>query len=901
MPIKSKAEQDETQFPSLKFRFDWRPYQKRVLEAIEHHLSDQRLHVVAAPGAGKTVLGLEIFRRLEKHTFILSPTRIIRDQWLQRLTDFCDTDDPLSMDWVSNRLNNPQILTSITYQALHSKSRIDEEIDSDENEDDDETETETVDAAFVLEIFKQHRVQVIILDEAHHLRTEWWKVLDQLCEAIPELIIVALTATPPYDSKAPEWKRYTELCGPIDEEISVPELVKAGTLCPHQDYIWAVDVSPSERQRIKVYDDQVKQLLNHLVNDETFCTCVLEHPWLDEEPDEAGVYNDPQAAMALLIFLKHKTGNPAPKLCAILDISGKDIPALTRTWWQILLEHLLLRGSVKQSASALAYYDELKKRLRSLELLRKNELSIMRSRRLERSLALSGQKANACLLIHKLEIKQRGDDLRQVILTDYIRDEALSMANSLGTSTLGAWPVFKTLCEKSSIPASVAMLTGRMSIVHETLVESLTMATEEHKLVFTPFDPLPGYVKVSGPLNLLTNSFTSLLIKGRIKTLVGTGALLGEGWDAPAVNSLILASSVGTYMLTNQMRGRAIRIDRSTPEKISSIWHLVALDAKSDSGLGDFYELKRRFEIFVGLSERNLNIESGFERMKASGLEPGPAGLGINACFANNRQMISRFHNIATVSERWKKALASDLNSRIVPSVETENLPRFRSFQLRNTLGHLLFLLMNALGCWLSWGEVYARQKGPFFAIFIVTGIGTAWMVLSRFRETLSVLRICLRHLPVDGALRQIGEALCRALCEAGMIETPFRRLHIHAVCAWDKSYYLSLSGGTYYESSLFADGLAELLGPIDNPRYLVIREGNFLGRKRDDYHAVPFRLAAKKELAEIFYRAWVRHVGPSDLIYTRSEEGRAALIHAQARAFTAAFKEQTRRLDRWQ
>lgn len=51
------------------------------------------------------------------------------------------------------------------------------------------------------------------------------------------MVLVALTATPPYDSDHLEWSRYQELCGPIDEEISVPELVKAGTLCVHQDDI----------------------------------------------------------------------------------------------------------------------------------------------------------------------------------------------------------------------------------------------------------------------------------------------------------------------------------------------------------------------------------------------------------------------------------------------------------------------------------------------------------------------------------------------------------------------------------------------------------------------------------------------------------------------------------------
>ena len=55
---------------------------------MERHLDDDRLHVVAAPGAGKTTLSLEVFRRLGKPALVLTPTLTIRDQWLLRLRDF---------------------------------------------------------------------------------------------------------------------------------------------------------------------------------------------------------------------------------------------------------------------------------------------------------------------------------------------------------------------------------------------------------------------------------------------------------------------------------------------------------------------------------------------------------------------------------------------------------------------------------------------------------------------------------------------------------------------------------------------------------------------------------------------------------------------------------------------
>lgn len=43
---------------------------------------------------------------------------------------------------------------------------------------------------------------------------------------VDNLKIIALTATPPYDSTPAMWTRYMNMCGEIDEEITIPELVK---------------------------------------------------------------------------------------------------------------------------------------------------------------------------------------------------------------------------------------------------------------------------------------------------------------------------------------------------------------------------------------------------------------------------------------------------------------------------------------------------------------------------------------------------------------------------------------------------------------------------------------------------------------------------------------------------
>ncbi|SBS37409.1 Type III restriction enzyme, res subunit [Marinomonas spartinae] len=892
-------------FESMKFKHPWRPYQERVLNVIKDHLDDRRLHIVAAPGAGKTTLGLEVFRTLGKPTLVLSPTRVIRDQWIERIKDFVQNEDgsPLDcyqLDWVSNSIQNPQILTSITYQALHAKFAEELSVNEEEDvnlEDDDGLKDDEVNR--FIKVIESQNIQMIILDEAHHLRSEWWRALEKVCEYFPNVILVSLTATPPYDAQGSEWNRYEQLCGPIDEEISIPELVKAGTLCAHQDFIWACDATISEKDQIKEYDHRVSTLCDTLFHSTEFEGIVLSHPWLQSEKIEAEIIKEPHVAIALLTYIKAKSLPMKDSLMALLDMKAEDIPELGRHWWQVLLESILFSKTTQHTDVQKQALDHLKKQLKASELLHKRELSLERSRRIDRSLSLSASKVLACSTIHQLEYKYRGERLRQVVLTDYIRDEALSSGLDTGEVNLGAWPVFKSITSSSAIPDQIGLLTGRTSIIPTKKLSLLLRHIKSHHVKTESMGNNGQYQKVVAPLNQLTSAFTELLMNGDIKVLVGTRSLLGEGWDAPAVNSLILASSVGSFMLTNQMRGRAIRVNSKHKDKVSSIWHLVAINTEYDAGWSDAFNLVSRFQTFVGLSEKELAIESGFDRMNATGLKSDNMFNKTAPISRNNKQMVRRYRKRELIAERWKKALTIDGTARVIPSVKTNKIPNLRGFVLKHSFSYLLVQMLVILSGIMT-GSFYLSLNNPSL-LWVLMLVGIIGALIYKLPQTISMIKIACFFLPVDGALKRIGKALAESLCQAGFIETSIRRMVTNVTKLEDGSFYIALSGCSFYESSVFADCLAEILAPIDNPRYLILREGRFLGSLRDDYHAVPMRFAAKKDLAQLFYKAWKKNVGLSELIYTRTEEGRRRLLRAKMKAFSSTFKDEVKRQDRWQ
>ena len=56
----------------LSFKGQWRQYQQRVLDKAESFMDDGKIHLVAAPGSGKTTLGIEFIQRFGNPTLVFS-------------------------------------------------------------------------------------------------------------------------------------------------------------------------------------------------------------------------------------------------------------------------------------------------------------------------------------------------------------------------------------------------------------------------------------------------------------------------------------------------------------------------------------------------------------------------------------------------------------------------------------------------------------------------------------------------------------------------------------------------------------------------------------------------------------------------------------------------------------
>ncbi len=897
------------------FQNTWRSYQARVLEHLDSYLDDKRVHIVAAPGSGKTVLGLEIIRRIDQPTLVLAPTITIRDQWVDRLVGLFMPVGSSRPSWISTDLRKPASLTIVTYQAIHSlcSGEINKELDDINEEENrnqspkhagDDPNHHIEQAVQFPEVLTQAGFRTLAVDEAHHLRAEWWRTLKFVAEHLNKPTIVALTATPPYDVSPFEWQRYEELCGAVDAEVSVPELVLSGDLCPHQDYVYFSVPSAMEQKVLSEFRAAVDSFVQRLRSNTAFMAALVIHPWLRSPNTHVEeILDNPQYLSSMVVYLHAVGEEVSTDVLHTLGLSRQRIPALDLEWLEILLSYCLYDNR-ERSLESEAVLKTLRRELLELGAVEHRRIKLRNPADHMKLLTTSVTKLKSIQEIVALESRAQGNGLRCVVLTDFIRKAEMPRNGEEGAvfEDIGVVPIFETLRRTELANVRLGVLSGSLVIVPRTAEAVLREAAvalgvrpTDLSVTSLAHDVNYSAVELHGEYHQgMVRLMTCVFDRGGITALVGTKSLLGEGWDAPCIDTLILASFVGSYVLSNQMRGRSIRVDPNVPLKTANIWHLVCVEPGT-FGPGEDYELLvRRCSAFVGISAAAHSIENGTERLGF-----GQPPFSREQIMQINTKTCGRALDRAGLRTSWQEALASGTNKEMVDGLKAAEEALPRGFVLANTITALLvqawFIFLTVFFSFLRGAVRFPSSQDGLARLAAVAGLAAAislpWALLALWRF--------VRHGTPERSIREIGRAVLESLQYEGCIDRSASQMRVYANRNDDGTVFCWVGGSTGRDQAAFLRALREVLRPIENPRYL-------LARKRlwrvfgEDYFAVPDVLARKKEFAEFFAKRWGRLIGPVQLVYARTPEGRRMLLKARVHSLAGAFQKRSERVSCW-
>jgi superfamily II DNA or RNA helicase len=311
-------------FANLHFRYPFRRYQRMVLDVLDGQAGfDHKYHIVAPPGSGKTIVGLELIRRFGQPAVVFCPTTTIQKQWQEKVGMF--TSDAAWLDQHTSL--DPRRLAEInvlTYQVLSTPGEnlefveriaverwVDDLLESNKAHTATEarqrivTLKEANPKAHRREISKRYRrlkreflhdgtlegrqflhpnaralidrivaqgTGTVVLDECHHLLDYWAFILRELLKALPGVRVVGLTATLPDPENQAEYENYTSLLGEVDFEVPTPAVVKEGNLAPYRDLVHFCEPSPREQ-------DYLHQIQRHF--EETVWQATNSTPFQD--------------------------------------------------------------------------------------------------------------------------------------------------------------------------------------------------------------------------------------------------------------------------------------------------------------------------------------------------------------------------------------------------------------------------------------------------------------------------------------------------------------------------------------------------------------------------------------------------------------------------------------------
>ena len=831
-------------FGQFKFRYEFRNYQKRALDEVHRYMEDDKIHIVAAPGAGKTILALQLLVEIEKNTLILVPTIALREQWIERFGEDFANGQSISK-FISNDITDVKPITVVTYQSLHSACKDSE--------------------ATVCDILKEQKVGLIILDEAHHLKESWCRTLEKVLESIKGVKVISLTATPPYDVSNHEWKKYIELCGEIDTEITIPELVKEDSLCPHQDYVYFNFPTNKQLCAIEKYREERNKIFTELCESNEFVTAISLHPGiinLDEHIDY--FLNNFDYYISMLSFLEYR-GVSITERVAKKEIK---IPNFNLKYMEILLTKCLFtdKNSYKDFAD---YFKDIKRKLNEVGAIQESKVQLLDNKETKLLITQNIGKLNSINEIISNEYEFMQNKLKMVVVTDYIREDIYEIQEDAEVNAIGAIPIFKSIRDKLEDKVSIAVLTGRIVIVPTNMREALITICNKRGITEIEATELAydfDYCKVAFSEKVkkyMVSIITELFEKNDVQVLIGTGALIGEGWDAPFVNTLIMATFISSFVTSNQIRGRAIRTNKNDKDKVANVWHLVCLEQvegknnEKEYNFGvDYDVLKRRFKTFEGVC-----IEDDAHVQEEALIDTGIARLGIDdksgwshdGIVSVNAEMAKAASERSRVNEIWQEALENYVpikRCKIARADCNENV--YKQFKAETT-----------------------RVLVTVVAILVLSGICfTAFLVWKNVIVALAAMGL-IAGLAIQSGHRvrhhylviKFARAVLSTLVEIAIIE------RVSKIIVQQKTDEVNfhMTEGSTVERARYNACLKEMLSPIENPRYLVkIKRG---------YYQVPAVIGKNKKGVQILEKYLRKEFLRVGLLYTKTPVGKWQLL----------------------
>ena len=898
-------------FDGIKFSGKLRPSQDAASSIIIPQLEQgsKRLHIVAPPGSGKTVLGLYVWADLvKKPALVLSPNSAIQAQWAARtsLFDLNGKDEYISTD-----PKKPGLLTSLTYQSITMPGKGGQELEEEaleiwaqklisegEASDFESAEAwqkdlelrnpdfynkrlstyrktardiiaEQGDAISTLHESSRQNIQrlkdagvgLIILDECHHLMHHWGRILSEIKELFDDPIVLGLTATPPAegDFKEADEKRYSDFFGPVDYEVPVPALVRDSNLAPYQDLCYFVRPARKELTYISGVDDEFYQLLEEL----RFSNGGMDRVqpldrWIWQALDERISPGGKSQDWNKFHTTSEKFADEARRYLQINNIQlPNGVPPLAvdfddQSWSRISMLRTVLDRYVRHGLRRSENKEDhelsasIVSRLRLLGVQITETGSRPCASPVGRVMAYSSSKIAALNEIIACEIEAMGDNIRAVIITDFEKTSATTLVEGvLDDEAGGAIAAFR-------------------SLVNNPVTDSLDPILMTGSTVLVDDDLFEKFITsarawvAERELDIRFEDH----YHGKYHEIHGKG----KNW-IPRYYSL---------MITEFFQQGITKCLVGTRGLLGEGW-----DASRINVLVDLTTVTTSMSINQ-LRGRSIRLDSLWKEKVANNwdvvclAEEFTKGFDDYERFKEKHKQLYGVCDDGTIEKGVGHVHAAFNDVR--PEGINEGMELFNE--------EMLSRAVNRQKCRQLWGIGLPFNAKSSSAVELKMGGGLS----GGFK-----FGINKKQWTDESLVLEISKAIVDTLRDLREINRDTRPSGGGRGGGWLRFH---LEHANEVETEKFTKALEEILGPLDKPRYVISRPAmhmrdtwlsklmpeviaKFLRRQERSiqmYHTIPSLFANTKERAQIFQTHWNYYIGESEITYARSNSGKLFL-----------------------
>lgn len=951
----------DTPLAEWRFSGQVRRSQQVILDAVGDPRTREDtdpLHIVAPPGAGKTLIGSLLAMKQGHKCLALAPTAMIRHQWARTADNLArgqwgeNNREQFSGGQVSEDPKNLGDLTALTYQMLSvvaasnpfedlARHRwADELIEAGRRAGDAETwltklqetnrksykrgltrrarmirrdilredptrleEALHPNARELIDLLAAEGIGTIILDECHHLLDHWALVVHCLVNKLRargiQPLLIGLTATLPSTEDGDAYDNYSRLLGEVDYELPTPAVVKEGNLAPYRSFAWFVTPTRLEEEFISEHEKRLEELI-----ESTFCSDdgqeflheVLQVGEGAAEARLAQAFKEDLVIAEAACRMLRKTFPDDPLTDLFPKSRREKNPADSQI--RLLARYALTR--VLPDPQRQEEWAQIKGVLVDFGY-HLTDRGIRRGRDpIDSIMATTAAKDFGVLEILRLEQEQT-PHLRAVVVCDFAvhgHQRGVPKGEGAAGQRAGALRCHGVLAgaQESQWMRPVLVTANRLRVptMHAPVLAPLLAEILGEELTHEPVEGMEHVSEVStsvGSARVLA-AVSELMERGEVSLIVGTRGLLGEGWDCPAVNTLIDLSGVATSASTQQLRGRTLRLDPNWPRKVAHNWTITCLlEPRVAPGAdGDSQRLARKLSMVWGLSLHGSNaIVKGPDHTlgpdHARQVDKFNDPSRKTTLTSVNEECIKSFPPRESTYERWGIGEPYVGVATEYAAIEWERrLARpFHSgmtFEFFALL--ILFLILVAV---VNGADAYLRTGGNTTAFIVITIFAVVMMAIRGRKELKGLLQGIKQFALPLSAYKGVTLAAAKTLANRGEVPE-FGASNIRVEELRTKrvvtGYLIGIEGGTDPERAQILNAVEGLFDPISTPRFLLevgihdmkwtrpvawvtIKVMRLFGYK-SRYFGLPRELGRRREDAQLFAREWNKRVGPCTL-----------------------------------